>query len=197
MSSSSAARERILDAAARVLGERGVAGATTRELARAAGYSEGMLYKYFSDKQELFLAVLSERMPRIELPEASDRSDLHSTLVRIVSTLLAYFTRTFPLSVSIFSAPDLLAEHRDGVRGHGAGPEGVVPLVVNILVEEQAAGRIRDDADLDSAAHLLVGLAFHRAFIAAYEGDMEVTDAADFARRGIRLVVPALEPDAG
>lgn len=194
MSSTSAARERILDAAARVLSERGVAGATTRELARAAGYSEGMLYKHFSDKTELFLAVLNERMPRIELPEASDRSDLASSLASIVSALLAYFTRTFPLSVSIFSAPDLLAEHRDGMRSHGAGPEGVVPLVVKILAEEQAAGRVRADADLEAAAHLLVGLAFHRAFIAAYEGDMEVTDAAEFALRGIRLIVPALEP---
>ncbi|MEV1131803.1 helix-turn-helix domain-containing protein [Agromyces sp. NPDC049794] len=195
MSSSSPARERILDAAATVLNQRGVAGATTRELARAAGYSEGMLYKYFSDKQELFLAVLSERMPRIELPEASDRSDLPSSLESIVTALLVYFTRTFPLSVSIFSTPDLLAEHRDGVRGHGAaGPEGVVPLVVNLLVEEQATGRIRADADLEAAAHLLVGLAFHRAFIAAYEGDMEVMDASDFAARGIRLVVPSLEP---
>ncbi len=194
MTSSSPARERILDAAATVLAQRGVAGATTRELARAAGYSEGMLYKYFTDKQQLFVAVLSERMPRIELPAASDRSDLTSSLAGIVSALLSYFTRTFPLSVSIFSAPDLLAEHRDGVRAHGAGPEGVVPLVVGLLAEEQAAGRIRPDADLEAAAHLLVGLAFHRAYLAAYEGDMEVTDAPDFALRGIRLLVPALAP---
>jgi AcrR family transcriptional regulator len=190
----SSTRERILDAAATVLLERGVVGATTRELARAAGCSEALLYKHFADKQELFLAVLTERMPRIELPEASDRTDLTTSLATIVTALLAFFARTFPMAVSIFGAPELLGEHRDGVRARGYGPEGIVPLVVALLAEEQSAGRIRADADLEAAARLLVGLAFHRAFLAAYDGQREVTDAAAFARRGVELLVPALAP---
>jgi AcrR family transcriptional regulator len=190
----SSTRDRILDAAATVLLERGLVGATTRELARAAGCSEALLYKHFADKQELFLAVLSERMPRVELPAASDRTDLPSSLATIVTKLLAFFTRTFPMSGSIFGAPELLAEHRNGIRARGYGPEGTVPLVAGLLAEEQAAGRVRPDADLEAAARLLVGLAFHRAFLAAYEGQREVTDAAEFARRGVELLVPALAP---
>jgi AcrR family transcriptional regulator len=187
-------RDRILDAAATVLLERGLVGATTRELARAAGCSEALLYKHFADKQELFLAVLSERMPRVELPAASDRTDLPSSLATIVTKLLAFFTRTFPMSGSIFGAPELLAEHRNGVRARGFGPEHLVPLIAGLLAEEQAAGRIRPDADLEAAARLLVGLAFHRAFLAAYEGELEVGDATEFARRGVELLVPALAP---
>jgi AcrR family transcriptional regulator len=190
----SSTRERILDAAATVLVERGLVGATTRELARAAGCSEALLYKHFADKQELFLAVLTERMPGIELPAASDRTDLPSSLATLVTALLAFFTRTFPMAASIYGAPELLAEHRDGVRTRGYGPEGTVPLVAGLLAEEQAAGRIRADADLEAAARLLVGLAFHRAFLAAYEGKREVADAAEFARRGVELVVPGLAP---
>jgi len=188
-------RDRILDAAAVVLTERGVAGATTRELARAAGCSEALLYKHFADKQELFLAVLSERMPRIELPAASDRTDLRSTLTTVVASLLAFFTRTFPMAVSIFGAPELLADHREGVRAHGFGPEGTVRLVEHLLAEEQRAGRIRADAELEPVARLVVGLAFHRAFLAAYEGRREVPDAAEFARRGIEPLLPALAPE--
>jgi len=187
-------RDRILDAAATVLVERGLVGATTRELARAAGCSEALLYKHFADKQELFLAVLTERMPRVELPAASDRSDLATSLAAIVTALLAFFTRTFPMAVSIFGAPELLAEHRDGVSARGYGPERTVSLITSLLAEEQVAGRIRPGADLEAAARLLVGLAFHRAFLAAYEGKREVADAAGFARRGVELVVPALAP---
>jgi AcrR family transcriptional regulator len=187
-------RDRILDAAATVLVERGLVGATTRELARAAGCSEALLYKHFADKQELFLAVLTERMPGIELPAASDRADLPSSMAAIVTALLAFFARTFPMAVSIFGAPELLAEHRDGVRARGYGPENTVPLVAGLLAEEQASGRIRPDADLEAAARLLVGLAFHRAFLAAYDGQREVTDAAEFARRSVELLVPALAP---
>ncbi|MFC9558620.1 TetR/AcrR family transcriptional regulator [Agromyces sp. NPDC056965] len=186
-------RDRILDAAAIVLVDRGVVGATTRELARAAGCSEALIYKHFADKQELFLAVLTERMPRIELPEASDRA-LPETLAGIVTALLSFFTRTFPMSASIFGAPELLAEHREGVRARGYGPEGVVPLVARLLREEQATGRIRADADLESAARLIVGVAFHRAFLAAYEGEREVTDAAAFAERSVEMLVPGLAP---
>ena len=58
-------RDRILDAAAHVMRTRGFARTTTREIARAAGYSEATLYKHFQDKTDLFLAVLKERLPSL------------------------------------------------------------------------------------------------------------------------------------
>jgi AcrR family transcriptional regulator len=56
-------REKIVEAAERVMRERGLARTTTKEIARAAGYSEGTLYKHFESKEDLFLAVLAERFP--------------------------------------------------------------------------------------------------------------------------------------
>jgi AcrR family transcriptional regulator len=61
------ARERFLDGAAEVLRSRGFAAATTKEIASAAGLSEAMLYKVFRDKVDLFLGVLTERLPRVAL----------------------------------------------------------------------------------------------------------------------------------
>jgi AcrR family transcriptional regulator len=58
-------RDRILDAAAHVMRTRGFARTTTKEIARAAGYSEATLYKHFQDKTDLFLAVLKERLPSL------------------------------------------------------------------------------------------------------------------------------------
>lgn len=193
MAGSSPTRERILDAAAVVLAERGIAGATTRELARAAGCSEALLYKHFADKQELFIAVLDERMPRIEFDEAAS-PELDAMLRELVVALLAFFVPTFPMAASIFGAPELLAEHRDGVRSRGFGPEGVVRRVQALLESRRAAGGIRADADLETAARMLVGFAFHRAFLSAYAGESAVPGAEALAERGVALVLPALAP---
>ena len=59
------ARVRILDAAHDLLLTVGLARATTKEIAKAAGCSEAALYKYFASKEELFVRVLGERLPRL------------------------------------------------------------------------------------------------------------------------------------
>ena len=53
-----ARREQIVEAATRVFAEKGFHCATTREVARAAGVSEGTIYNYFEDKDALLLAIL-------------------------------------------------------------------------------------------------------------------------------------------
>lgn len=54
----SARREQILEAATRVFAEKGFRRATTREVAREAGVSEGTIYNYFEDKDELLIAIM-------------------------------------------------------------------------------------------------------------------------------------------
>jgi TetR/AcrR family transcriptional regulator len=51
-------RERILEAAAEVFGRRGYVGATTDQVARAAGISQPYVVRLFGSKEALFLAVL-------------------------------------------------------------------------------------------------------------------------------------------
>ena len=53
-----ARRTHILDAAATVFAEKGFDGTTTRELAKAAGVSEALIYKHFPSKQSLYAAML-------------------------------------------------------------------------------------------------------------------------------------------
>jgi TetR/AcrR family transcriptional regulator len=48
---------RILSAAERIFAERGLAGARTEEIARAAGVNKAMLYYYFDSKERLHRAV--------------------------------------------------------------------------------------------------------------------------------------------
>lgn len=51
-------REQLLDTAVTLFAERGFAGATTSELARAAGVTEPIIYRHFRSKKDLFIAVI-------------------------------------------------------------------------------------------------------------------------------------------
>jgi AcrR family transcriptional regulator len=51
-------REQIIEAATRFFAEKGFRRATTREVAREAGVSEGTIYNYFEDKDALLMAIL-------------------------------------------------------------------------------------------------------------------------------------------
>ncbi|KKW66428.1 helix-turn-helix domain-containing protein [Mycolicibacterium elephantis] len=50
-------RSLLLDAAENVFGEKGFTAATLDDIAYAAGYTKGAIYKHFATKEELFLAV--------------------------------------------------------------------------------------------------------------------------------------------
>jgi len=54
-------REHLLDAALEVFSRRGYYAATVDEIAAEAGYSKGAVYSNFSNKEELFLALIDRR----------------------------------------------------------------------------------------------------------------------------------------
>jgi AcrR family transcriptional regulator len=169
-------RDRILDAAAHVMRTRGFARATTKEIARAAGFSEATLYKHFQDKTDLFLAVLKERLPSLgpllsALSAGADASagpDLAGRLAATARGAIAFYEASFPVSASIFSEPDLLAAHHAAVSRQGAGPHMPVGALARYLRLEQQRGRIRAAADCDAAASLLLGSCFQYAFLRCF-----------------------------
>src|ERR1700722_12688686 len=50
-------RSLLLDAAEEVFAEKGFTAATLDDIAHAAGYTKGAIYKHFTTKEDLFLAV--------------------------------------------------------------------------------------------------------------------------------------------
>jgi len=56
-----ARREQILQTAVSLFSQRGFSGTTTREIARAAGVSEAMVFRHFATKSELYEAILSDK----------------------------------------------------------------------------------------------------------------------------------------
>jgi AcrR family transcriptional regulator len=165
------ARDRILDAAARVMREQGLVRATTKEIAAEAGYSEAMLYKTFPSKQDIFIAVLHERLPRIEsLGDLAGSKTVKGNLELLTLQLLRFYADSFPMSVSIFSSPELLASVRHRTAELGVGPQLPILQVQSYIQAEIGLGRIAADTDAASIAALLCGAAMQQAFLANFKG---------------------------
>jgi AcrR family transcriptional regulator len=60
-----ARRNQILDAAAAVFAEKGFHHATTKDIARTAGVSEGTIYNYFDSKADLLIGIMT-RLAELE-----------------------------------------------------------------------------------------------------------------------------------
>ena len=181
-------REDILDAATRVMRDQGYARATTKEIARAAGYSEAALYKHFRDKTEIFLSVLSEQLPPLgELfGGLAGKSTVRANLTRITRAALAFYAESFPIAASVFSTRELLTAHQDAIRERGAGPRGPVTGLAQYLRAEQKLGRLPRSADAETMAALLLGACFQQAFLLHFDG--EEPDSAQLERLAKSLV---------
>ncbi len=192
-------RDEILDAAAHVMRTRGLAHATTKEIARAAGYSEATLYKHFRDKAELFIDVLRERLPSLlPLLEAmtarAGEGTLRDNLIELTRSAVLFYQESMVMSVSVFAEPRLLAAHRTAIGRRGAGPHKAVDAMAQYLRAEQEHGRVAAGADPAAGAALLVGACFQFAFLRTFAGrpagDGEVNA---FAEPTVDTLLKALE----
>lgn len=164
------ARARIVEAAHELMLGIGLARATTKEIARAAGCSEAALYKYFSSKEELFVTVLDERLPKLGAllkHLEPGEGDIERNLTDVARQAALFYQQTFPMAASLYAEPRLKRRHEAAMREMGTGPHMPIQGLDAYLRAEQRAGRIRGDADTYAAASLLLGACAQRAF--AYE----------------------------
>ncbi|MFE9023253.1 TetR/AcrR family transcriptional regulator [Streptomyces sp. NPDC007808] len=188
-------RVRLLDAAHDLMLTLGLARTTTKEIARAAGCSEAALYKHFDSKEDLFVRVLSERLPPLapllsSLAAEPGRRSLEENLTEIAHQACLFYEQSFPIAASLYAEPQLKRRHDEAMREHGTGPHIPIEGLDAYLRAEQALGRVRPGADTFAGASLLLGACAQRAF--AYEAAQERPDAAGFAARLARTLVAGL-----
>ncbi|KUN08846.1 TetR family transcriptional regulator [Streptomyces yokosukanensis] len=182
------ARVRILDAAHELMLTVGLARATTKEIARAAGCSEAALYKYFDSKEELFVRVLTERLPRLtpllgSLAAEPGQGTLAGNLTEIAREAALFYEQSFPIAASLYAEAQLKKRHYEALHKLGAGPHRPLRDLDAYLRAEQAAGRVRADADTYAAASLLLGACAQRAFAYDAIDAGERPPADEFAAR--------------
>jgi AcrR family transcriptional regulator len=88
-------RDEIAQAACQVVADHGFERATVARIARAAGYTTGMLAHYFESKQEIILAALRLMLLRIEQRLTRERRSGESNLVAVLCEALALDEQRF------------------------------------------------------------------------------------------------------
>jgi AcrR family transcriptional regulator len=147
----------VLEAAQECLGELGFARATVTEIARRAGVSNGLLYKFFRNKEDLFTHVLQEvvrewvreMVPREgeSAPQALEGMFRRSVVFCRTHPLLPALLRQDPelqLSRIQVAAGDRVQPHRD--------------LVARLLSQGIEAGEFRRELDVTATSDVICQL---------------------------------------
>ncbi len=166
-------QERIVRAAIRVMAQRGVANATTREIAREAGVSEGSLYNHFENKTALFGAAFGQvasgiRSAMEELQAAVGRATVEENLARFAVAAICFYADLLPITGSVLADREVLGWlQRTGRSGSLA--QGQAALV-GYLEAERERGRLAAEARPPFIAAALLGACQYRAFAALIIG---------------------------
>jgi AcrR family transcriptional regulator len=98
----------LIAAAASLFAEKGFNGTTTKEIAKAAGVSEALVFKYFPTKRTLYAAILAEKVTVNELLEAvesaAEKRDDHRVFTMIASYRIRPGVDSTLLRLLLFSA---------------------------------------------------------------------------------------------
>jgi len=183
--------DELLDAARREFVEQGYA-ASTREIARRAGVSEGLVFQRFQTKEDLFFAAM--------IPPAADlnrllhhpRSKGRALLEKIAFSMIDYFRETLPVLLPLMSHPAFRFE--EFAKRH---PESSMLLLrrqlFEFLVREQRAGRL-GAVDPGAAALLIWSMAHSIPFferLGAHGGRFD----QKLVRAMVRALWDGLDPD--
>ena len=168
-------RQLILDGAKKVVRDKGLAGATTREIARAVGVADGTLYVHFADRVELFLALLRQSLPPMtgplrELEYLAGLGTVRGNLEAVVRGALGFMQEIVPLAASLFAEPELLRAHQEELQRRNEGPHISMAAVENYIRAEQRLGRVGKRVNPKTVYVLLFGACLHRVFISHFLG---------------------------
>jgi len=188
-------RQRILDGAHRAMLNGGYRGTTMPEIAAEAGVSVGLLYRYFSSKEELYLAmcegVTQAQLDElaVELSRISDPRERLSNAVGIfVDSLEA--ERWGAIITTGWAEADINPDLRDLLRRRC---DQIRAFAAMYLREGVARGEVEADADVEE---LSLAVTMLMDGVVAHQAEMGDRFDADLVRRSViglteRILGPA------
>ncbi|MEM1402928.1 MAG: helix-turn-helix domain-containing protein [Pseudomonadota bacterium] len=153
------AENALLDAAAQLITEKGIHGASLSEIGRLAGYSRGLVNHHFGTKDALLSRLIERSMRRYQRGIAREKGEngLETLLARARWYVDAYLQRTIEHPALLVMWGTALASDTDGT------PVAAADSVARGLMEDalklgQTDGSISTDIDLEASAYVLVGM---------------------------------------
>lgn len=163
-------QRKLIAATARLLQRDGLARVPTREIAREAGVTEGVIYHHFKDKAELLLAVVRESVGEFRevlanLPLQVGLQSVRENLERLALAHLEAQQRIAPIVCSLFADQQLLERTREILGERKIGQHGFLETVTFYLQAEQRLGRVSTAVGAPAAAEILLAMGFHGAML--------------------------------
>lgn len=179
-------RAALVEAALGVFSARSYRGATTAEIARAAGVTEPILYRHFSSKRDLFLACLDAVWARLqqaveeEIEREPDPRAWVLAVPRAMTSLRQRRVAPTQLWLQALSEATEDAVIRRHFRRH---LRELHDYVAGVLRRAQAAGGVRPDREPEAEAWIGIGLGLLRSVQDRFGGllgeeDVEAISAA-------------------
>jgi AcrR family transcriptional regulator len=163
--------------------------ATTREIADAAGISEGVLYQRFGSKDELFFTAMRPRGPDLEqlLGPKEPPEDALAYLHAVVVRLGEHFASVIPIALRLMTHPSFDPAHL--ARAEPGGPAVIVEALAERLTALARRGELAKSS-MAVKARLLVSLAhdwaLRRVHVTSSRGVRELKEMVDVVWQGLR-----------
>jgi AcrR family transcriptional regulator len=189
--------EVLLDAAFAVFRERGMS-ATTAEVARRAGVSEGLLFRRFRSKERLFREAMGHGIapggqPFPDLVERLGEGSPAERLFRLGMHLLATARLVVPVVMMSWSHQDASGGMAEALAQPDPLPHRVIKRLGAFFEAEMRAGRLRA-ADPEVVARTLLGSIWHFTMMELLMPHLLTLPAETYVRGVVDLVLRGLEP---
>jgi len=146
-------RERLLKAAARVLGAGGAA-ASLEAVARRAGVGIGTLYRHFPTREALFEAVYRREVD--ELADLAEQMGQESSPVDALRRWLRAIVQLVATKKGMLAALALAADGRSDLYAYSS--ERLTRAIGTLLQRAAKAGQVRADITPEELLRALIGL---------------------------------------
>jgi AcrR family transcriptional regulator len=181
-------RQQILDTAARLFDKRRYHEVRMEDLAIAAGVAKGTLYRYFEDKEDLYIALLVSALDRFyrEMVTAMLAAQGPERKVRVFLDSSVTFFDEHPYFFDLLQRVES-SVNADRTQGLAELRESFFRLVTEIVEELVATGRYSAPDPL-AAAMILTGInrQMHRFYPKPWPADL-AERMADFFLRGLAI----------
>ncbi len=160
----------IFQAVMKTITERGYAGATTRQIAEAAGVSEVTLFRKYGSKAELIKRTIGSLVEQSGFESATQYTgDIHADLLRVLKAYRKGVIRNEHFFFILFAELSRNPELTDSF----SQPLGLFQSIGQLLARYQSDGVIKAENPLHSVASLLGPLIYY-AMISRSAGDISM-----------------------
>jgi AcrR family transcriptional regulator len=178
--------------------------ATTAEIARALGISEGSIFKRFPTKPDLFLAAMEVDAPHPwskDLEQLVGQGELKTNLIKVSTGIMVFLRELLPRLMLSWSFKEAMSDHIKKMHGPQSPPRMAINALTRYLSAEMVLGRLRK-TDPEIAARIFLGAVWNHVFLETIEAHGassagELVDPGHFAQTLVDAVWEGLAPAQG